>query len=99
MSVNEFESASKRQRLSDQEKVGDCPTLMREDDIAVAQSLHSSSNIHSALQSSMPVLQLNEGDQNHSNLSGSKLPNMSGSQHEQEKNLPLVVQVSVTRQI
>jgi hypothetical protein len=47
----------------------------------------------------MPVLQLNEGDQNHSNLSGSKLPNMSGSQHEQEKNLPLVVQVSVTRQI
>jgi hypothetical protein len=64
MSENEIESASKRQKLCDQEKAGDYPPLMQEDQIPGTRSRHSSPTVHSEFQPSIPVLQMNEDDSN-----------------------------------
>jgi hypothetical protein len=95
MSENENESASKRQKLCDQEKAGDHP-LMQEGNIA-AQTLHSSSKVvDSEFQSSIPVLQMYEDDLVEPNLNVSMPPVVSGPQCDKERNPLFVTRVSFT---
>lgn len=81
LSESEFESGSKRQKLCDQEeKGGEYPAAMQEND-AAAQSLHSSSSVCSA------SIQMNEIDPS---FGGPKFPVISGFQRELERNPPFV---------
>lgn len=81
-SEQEIESARKRQKLCDQEQVGDYSASMQEAEIAHCH--HSLSSVRSGFQPSMPVLQGGAVD---SNLNDSILPR---SQSEQERNWPFV---------
>ena len=98
MSENEVESASKRPKLCDQEKAGDDPALMREDQSAASRSRDSSPIAHAEFQSSILVLQMNEDDEVDSKLMGSMRPDGSGSQCGQESN-QFVIRLAITRQI